>query len=618
MSREPAPEPRTDPSPRVVPRGRGGVGPRTLRSLVRASEEHPADTAASIRRLLAYLVPFRREIAVAMAWVLVTSTANAAAPALTGRVVDAALGARGEAGVLTVPMLALVGAYLIGWVAQRQQILTLGGVGQRALLAVRADVFAKVLDLSVAFFDRTESGDLMSRLVNDVETLNSFLSATFRRVFGAALGVLATLAGMFWVDWRLALATVLVVPVLWLTTRAFSAVARRAYRQTRESIGDVSSSLAEELAGVRVAQAFARTGANLDSFSGRNAANRDANITASAVSAAFSPALGVISTLSVVTVALLGGWLSATGMVTIGVVVAFFSYARNFFSGVSQLSALYADTQTALAGGERVFALLDTASEVTDTPGATVLGDVKGRVDLEQVRFAYGSGPEVLHGIDLHIEPGTTLAIVGPTGAGKSTLVNLVARFYDPTGGTVRLDGRDLRGVTMDSLRCRLGIVLQEPFLFGGTIAENIRYGRLDATDDDVLRAATLASASEFIERLPDGMRTPVGERGALISTGQRQLVAFARAILADPAVLILDEATSSVDTRTEALIQDALRTILRGRTALVIAHRLSTVRDADRIVVVQDGRIVETGTYKGLLAADGPFARLHRAQFAL
>jgi ATP-binding cassette subfamily B multidrug efflux pump len=487
-------------SPRATPTGRGGAGPRTLRSLVRASEERPTDTVASIRRLLAYLAPFRREIAVAMAWVVVTSTANAVAPALTGRVVDAAVGARGDLGVLTLPMLALVGSYLIGWVAQRQQILTLGGVGQRALVAVRADVFAKVLDLSVAFFDRTESGDLMSRLVNDVETLNAFLSATFRRVFGSALGVVATLAGMFWVDWRLALATTSVVPVLWLTTKAFSAVARRAYRQTRESIGDVSSS------GVRVAQAFTRTGANRDSFSGRNAANRDANITASAVSAAFSPALGVISTLSVVTVALLGGWLAASGVVTIGIVVAFFSYARNFFSGVSQLSALYADTQTALAGGERVFALLDTSSEIVDAPDATALGDVTGRVDFEGVRFAYAAGAEVLRGIDLSVEPGTTLAIVGPTGAGKSTLVNLVARFYDPTAGIVRLDGHDLRDVTMDSLRRRLGIVLQEPFLFGGTFEEYIRYGRLADRRGRLARGE--ARAGVGVHRAPPGRDT--------------------------------------------------------------------------------------------------------------
>ena len=605
------------PAPRGAPRARGVAGPRELRSLVRAAEERPEDLWDTLRRLLAYLSPFRGRIVLALLWVAASSAANAAAPALTGRVVDTAINAHGNVGVLTWPMLALIATYLVGWLAQRQQILALGTIGQRALVTVRADVFAKVLDLSVAFFEGTESGDLMSRLVNDVETLNSFLSTTFRRVFGSALGVLATLVGMFLVDWRMALATIGIVPVLWLTTKAFSAIARRAYRATRESIGDVSSSLAEELGGIRVSQAFARTAANRESFSARNAANRDANITASAVSAAFSPALGVISTLSVATIAVLGGWLAARSFLTIGVVVAFFTYARNFFNGVNQLSSLYADTQAALAGGERIFSLLDIAADVTDSPDARPLTDIHGRVVFHGVHFSYATGPEVLHGIDLVVEPGETLAIVGPTGAGKSTIVNLIARFYDPTSGTVTVDGYDLRDVTTDSLRRRLGVVLQEPFLFTGSVADNIRYGRLDATDEDVRRAAELARAAEFVDRLPDGMDTAVGERGALLSTGQRQLIAFARAILAEPAILILDEATSSVDTRTEALIQDALRRILKGRTAFVIAHRLSTVRDAGRIVVVQDGEIVESGSYAELLAADGAFARLHRAQFA-
>lgn len=605
------------PAPRGIPRGRGVAGPRELRSLVRASEERPEDLWVSVRRLLAYLSPFRGRIAVALLWVVVSSGANAAAPALVGRVVDTALGARGDVALLTLPMLALIATYVIGWLAQRQQILELGTIGQQALVQVRADVFAKVLELSVAFFEGTESGDLMSRLVNDVETINSFLSTTFRRVFGSALGVVATLVGMFVVDWRLALATVAIVPLLWLTTWAFSAIARRAYRRTRQSIGDVSSSLAEELSGIRVSQAFARTAANRESFSERNAVNRDANITASAISAAFSPALGVISTISVATVALLGGWLGTRGFVTIGVVVAFFTYARNFFSGVNQLSSLYADTQAALAGGERIFSLLDTKADVGDAPDATPLSDIRGRVVFDDVRFSYATGPEVLHGLDLVVEPGDTLAIVGPTGAGKSTIVNLIARFYDPTSGAVSVDGHDLRHVTAASLRTRLGVVLQEPFLFAGSIADNIRYGRLAASGADVRHAAELARAADFIDRLPEGIDTQVGERGALLSTGQRQLIAFARAILADPAILILDEATSSVDTRTEALIQDALRRILTGRTAFVIAHRLSTVRDAGRIVVVQDGAIVETGSYAELLAADGAFARLHRAQFA-
>jgi ABC-type multidrug transport system fused ATPase/permease subunit len=297
--------------------------------------------------------------------------------------------------------------------------------------------------------------------------------------------------------------------------------------------------------------------------------------------------------------------------------VAFFGYSRSFFNAVSQLSSLWAETQSALAGGERVFDLLDTPPEVTDAPDAIDAGRLSGDVDFEHVGFSYGTGPVVLDGIDLHVKAGTTLAIVGPTGAGKSTLINVLARFYDPTAGSVRVDGHDLRTITLSSLRSNLGVVLQDPFLFSGSIAENIRYGRLDATDAEVRAAAEVSRAATFIERLPDGFDTPVGERGVLLSSGQRQLVAFARAVLADPAILVLDEATSSVDTRTESLIQEALAEVLHARTAFVIAHRLSTVRDADRIIVIDHGLIVEDGTYAELLAQGGLFARLHAAQFS-
>ena len=591
----------------------------SLKSL--AKEDKPSAAWPVIRRMLAYLRPFRSQVAIAIAWLVVGSVAQAVQPALTGWIIDVAVEANEQGSSITVlatPFALLLFAVLVGWWAQRVQILLLGLAGQKALFSLRADVFARVQELSVSFFDQTESGDLMSRLINDIETINSFLSQGFRRVLGAGIGLAATLAGMFIVEWRLALATLLVVPVMLGATALFSAIARRAFQRRQESIGDVSATLAEELEGIKVAQAFARTGRNRDEFGARNAANRDASITASAVSSAFSPTLAVISAIATALVAVLGGWLAIEQVITVGVVVAFFAYSRAFFNAVSQLSSLYAETQSALAGGERVFSLMDSPAEVTDSIGATALDWRTSQIEFSGVSFAYGDGPEVLHDVDLVVEPGTNLAIVGATGAGKTTLANLVSRFYDPMSGTVAVDGRDLRDVTIASLRDSLGIVLQEPFLFRGTIADNIRYGRLDATDAELQQAARTARAIEFIERLPEGFDTEVGERGATLSTGQRQLIAFARAILADPDILILDEATSSVDTRTEALIQQALRRVLENRTALIIAHRLSTVRDADRIIVIEDGRIVEDGSFVQLIAADGAFARLHAAQFAV
>jgi ATP-binding cassette subfamily B protein/subfamily B ATP-binding cassette protein MsbA len=518
--------------------------------------------------------------------------------------------------VLTVPALLLVSATLAGWFAQRMQILALGTAGQRALYAVRSAVFARVVSLDIGYFEAVESGDLMSRLINDIEQINSFLSQGFRRLLSAALSLVAVLVFMLVVEWRLAVATLLVVPLMLGVTRLFGIVARRAFRRRQEAIGDVSATLAEELGGIKVAQAFNRTDRNRTEFASRNAVNRDANISAAAVSSAFSPVLAVISTSATAMVAALGGWGAARGIITIGVVVAFINYARQFFNAVTQLSSLYSDTQSALAGGERVFHLLDTEPLVKDSPSARTAGAIRGALDYRDVSFSYRTGPEVLSSVNLSIPAGETVAIVGPTGAGKTTLASLAARLYDPTSGSVLLDGNDLRDLTLASLRQGFGIVLQEPFLFSGTIADNIRYGAPDATDQQVREAARVAAALEFIEALPQGFDTEVGERGAGLSTGQRQLVAFARAIIGDPAVLILDEATSSVDTRTELLIQRGLNGMLRGRTAIVIAHRLSTVRDADRIVVVDSGRIVEAGSYRDLLAAGGAFTALHSAQF--
>ncbi|MDR3686982.1 MAG: ABC transporter ATP-binding protein [Coriobacteriia bacterium] len=597
-------------------RGPGGGGGR-LSSLVKT--EKPTSARATVLRLSRYLMPYRRDLIVGSIWVVLSSVASAATPALTGRIIDVATTAAKSGGgiqPLVVPGLTLVAASIFGWLATRQQIYALGTAGQYALFDARADVIVKIEELDVGYFEAVESGDLMSRLINDIAQVDSFLGQGFRRLLGSAVGLTATLIAMFWVNWQLALATLVVVPLMIGVTRLFGVIARRAFRTRQEAIGDVSATLAEELGGIKVAQAFNRTDRNRGIFTQRNAANRDANVNAAVVSSAFSPVLALISTVATALIAALGGYLAAQQLITIGVVVAFLSYARQFFNAVSQLSSLYSDTQAALAGGERVFSLLDTPVEIAEVPGALTLGRAQGRVEYRDVHFAYKTGTEILHGIDLTIEPGQTLAIVGATGAGKTTMVNLVPRFYDPTQGQMFLDGRDVRDLSLSALRRNFGVVLQDPFLFSGTVAENIRYGALDASDDTVRKAAETAGALEFIDRLPQGFDTPVTERGATLSTGQRQLIAFARAIVGDPAILILDEATSSVDTRTEMLIQRGLRNILKGRTALIIAHRLSTVRDADRVVVVDAGRIVEQGPYDELLEADGPFSALYRAQF--
>ena len=572
-----------------------------------------------VSRLARYLRPYARDVLKGAFWVVMGAFSAAAAPALTGAIINIATSAAKSgagSGALTLPALGLVATSVFGWWAARAQIITLGTAGQRAIYDLRTEVFSTVSRLDIAYFESVESGDVMSRLINDIRQVDSFLSQGFRRVLSSGVGIIATLAAMLWMNWQLALTTLVVVPVMFGVTRLFSVVARRAFRTRQESIGDVSASLSEELEGIRVAQAFNRTDRNRSEFELRNATNRDANITAAVVSSAFSPVLNVISAIATALVAVIGGYFATKQVVSLGVVVAFLSYARQFFNSVSQMSSLYSDTQSALAGGERVFSLVDTPVQITDLPGATELTEAKGAVELDDVHFGYSTGGEILHGISLSVSAGETVAIVGETGAGKTTLVNLVPRFFDPTQGVVRIDGVDVRTVRLDSLRRVFGIVLQDPFLFSGTVADNIRYGRLDASDEDVRRAADIAGGLEFIDSLSRGFDTAVSERGTMLSTGQRQLIAFARAIIGDPTILILDEATSSVDTRTELSIQRGLRRILQGRTALIIAHRLSTIRDADRIVVVHDGRVVEEGTYSELLAAGGAFSALHRAQF--
>ncbi len=401
-----------------------------------------------------------------------------------------------------------------------------------------------------------------------------------------------------------------------LTNVFFARRARTAFRTTRETVGDVTAGLQEEIVGVREAQAFNRTEANIARFRERNAANRAANLQAVAITSAFAPTIDVLSTLATAVVIGFGGYLVVTGNLTVGLLTAFLIYVQQFFRPIQLASQVYTQAQAALAGAERIYAVLDEPTEPEDPPDAKKLDRVEGRIEFDRVTFAYEPGRPVLHDVSFFVEPGQTVALVGPTGAGKTTIANLVPRFYDATGGTVSVDGRDVREVERRSLRERIATVLQEPFLFSGTVAENIAYGREGASREEVEAAAHAVSAHGFISALPEGYDTILGAGGGTLSGGQRQLVSFARAVLADPRILILDEATSNVDTRTEALIQRALSTLLKDRTSVVIAHRLSTVRDADLILVVENGRVAERGTHASLLAAGGRYAGLYRRQF--
>jgi ATP-binding cassette, subfamily B, multidrug efflux pump len=547
------------------------------------------------------------------------AVAQAAGPWLIGRAIDRYI-LPGDITGLSRIMLVLFGVYVVGAIASRGQVYQVGSIGQSLLASMRARIFDRLQHLPLRYFDRRPVGDLMSRVTNDVDTLNQLFSQGLTQLLGSLFSLIGIVVAMLFLNWNLALACFTIIPIMLLLTSFFARRARRAFRLTRETVSDVTAGAQEDITGVREAQAFNRTEENIARFRRRNAANRDANVQAVAITSAFSPAIDVLSTLATALVIGYGGYLVFAGSLSVGVLTAFLIYVQQFFRPIQLASQVYTQAQAAVAGAERIYNILDEEPEPADPPNARKLGPARGRISFQHVTFEYDAGRPVLHEVDFVVEPGQTVALVGPTGAGKTTIASLIPRFYDATEGTVRIDGRDVREMARKNLRANIGIVLQEPFLFSGTIAENIGYGRsgdpAEASREEVEAAARVVNAHGFITDLPDGYDTVLGEGGGALSQGQRQLLSFARAVLTDPRILILDEATSNIDTRTEAIIQRALATLLEGRTSVVIAHRLSTIRNADLILVVEDGRIEERGTHASLMEKNGLYADLYRRQF--
>ena len=592
------------------------MGMRGIESIAQASQEKAGDRGTTARRLLGELKPYKGQMAYAMVLVLLGAASQAGGPALIGITIDRYILRGGDPTMLFVMMGILLAIYIVGALAQRGQTYQVGSIGQGVLATIRGRIFDRLQHLPLRYFDKRPVGDLMSRVLNDVDTLNQLFSQGIAQLLGSLFSLIGILIMMFYFQWNLALASFLIIPIMLLLTSFFARRARRAFRVTRQTVGDVTANLQEDIVGVREAQAFNRTEENIERFRERNEANRAANVGAVAITSAFAPTIDVLSTLSIALVIGYGGYLVFAGSMSLGILTAFVLYVQQFFRPIQLIAQLYTQLQSALAGAERIYNILDEEPESPDPQDAVGLGETEGRISFENVIFAYDPGRPVLRDVNIEIEPGQTVALVGPTGAGKTTIASLIPRFYDTTEGTVKIDGRDVRDLARKDLRAGIGIVLQEPFLFSGTVAENIGYGKDDPTPEEIENAARTVNAHGFITELPDGYDTVLGEGGGSLSQGQRQLLSFARAILTDPRILILDEATSNIDTRTEAIIQKALGTLLEGRTSIVIAHRLSTIRNADLILAVQDGRIAERGTHMELLQKDGLYADLYRRQF--
>lgn len=585
----------------------------------------PADVGAPLydprilRRLVGLLAPYKRQLAISFALTLVISSCSLAQPYLVKLAIDEGIGRR-DVTALTMVSMVYLAALIVHWRASMAQTYLLSLTGQRVLFDVRVTLFNKLQSLSLSFFDREPLGRIISRMTSDVSAMNEVLTQGLVASLADMVMLVGIIAVLLSMSVQLSLLTFVVLPLMFLAARWFTYASRQAYRRVRLAIAEVNASLAEGIVGMKIVQAFRREALNAVQFDGVNTAHLDASRRAILVSSTIQPALDLFNAIGVGLILWFGGQSligGQAGGLTVGVIAAFVLYVERFFEPIRELTGRYDTLQEAMAASERIFHIVDAVPQVRDAPEAVTLPPIQGHVRFDNVTFAYVPGKPVLRNVSLEVQPGERIALVGPTGAGKSTIVKLLCRFYDVQEGAITVDGYDLRAVTQHSLRSQIGLVQQEPFLFSGTVRENIVYGRPDATDEEVAEAARAVGLDSLLESTSAGYETIVEERGGNLSMGQRQLVALARALLANPRILIMDEATSSIDTATEALIQAALGRLMQGRTSFIIAHRLATVRDASRILVVEHGQIVEQGTHEELLARQGAYHRLYQAGLA-